>query len=850
MSQPSLRFEAPNDAAAAVQSLAVAAPAGHYDELLGPDGALRPAWAGFFEQLGLPGLSDLERRRQLLQRQVREHGVTYNVYGDEHGPARRWSLDLLPFIIGPEDWSQIEAGVCQRAALLAAMMADVYGEQRLLQEGLLPPALVLGNPGYLRPLHGVVPPGGVFLHLVAFDLARAADGSWWVASQRTQAPSGLGYALENRLIVSQLFGEGFASLRVQRLASSFRRLLDTLAVLAPRDEEPGAARAAPRIVLLTPGPYNETYFEQAYLARYLGTPLVVGQDLTVRDDRLYLKTLYGLERVHAVIRRLDDAFCDPLELRPDSALGVPGLVQAIRAGQVLVANAVGSGFLESHAIHGFLPAIAHRLLGQELLLPSRDTWWCGEEAARERALSTLDEVRIRPSHPGARIDPELAAHEGLVRLAGLREKIEADPELYTVQLHRPLSRMPSLQAGMLVPRSAVVRVYAIVDAEGNWHAMPGGLTRVADSRSEVSMQRGGSSVDTWVITGEPVDAYSMLPQRLHAEDVARRRRVVTSRAAENLFWMGRYSERSDNTVRAAQQVLTLLRGDESPPAVVLEAVARLAVALSLVAPGVARPSSRVFERSLLSALTDPESGSVAFDLAALARTAAEIRDRLAIEHWRVISGLVERFSAALPRRRAHQRQDAEDASAALTAVAVGIGAVTGAQTDGMTRDDGWRLLMIGRQIERLVMIATTLEVLFETHAVQQGTGFDLALALCNSTITYRSRYQGERELPALIDLLMLENSNPRSLACALGVIGQELATLARATGQGLEHIAPALVYGRLATTLGDLCERGESGRHELLVHTVRQLRASALELSDWLGLRYFSHSGSMRTLAA
>jgi len=340
VSQTLFQFDDNSDSAGAALRLAVPASAGHFDELLGQDRLLRPVWRRFFGSLGSAGLADLHRRDELLKRQVREHGVTYNVYSDENGTPRRWSLDLLPFLVEAADWKIIEAAVVQRAAVLCAIMRDVYGPQQLVGEGLLPPALVHGHPGYLRALDGVKPPGDIFLHVVAFDLARGPDGHWWVVGHRTQAPSGLGYALENRVIVSRLFPENFAQMQVQRLAASYRRLLQTLVQHAPRDAaEKGGP---PRIVLLTPGRYTETYFEQAYLAHYLGVPLVEGEDLTVRDDRLFLKTLHGLERVHAVIRRLDDVFCDPLELRPDSALGVPGLLQAIRRGNVLVANALGA----------------------------------------------------------------------------------------------------------------------------------------------------------------------------------------------------------------------------------------------------------------------------------------------------------------------------------------------------------------------------------------------------------------------------------------------------------------------------------------------------------------------------
>jgi len=849
VSQTLFQFDDDSDSSAAVRRLAVPAPAGHYDELLGPAGELRPAWRTFFGSLGAAGLQDLPRRESLLKRQVHEHGVTYNVYSDEHGPPRRWSLDLLPFIVVAQDWKIIEAAVVQRAAVLSAVMRDVYGPMHLVREGLLPPALVLGSPGFLRSLHGVVPAGGIFLHVVAFDLARGPDGRWWVLGHRTQAPSGLGYALENRLIVSRLFGENFAAMQVQRLAKSFRRLLETLDEHAPRD--PGEAAGAPRIVLLTPGRYNETYFEHAYLAHYLGVPLVEGSDLTVRDDRLFLKTLHGLERVHAVIRRLDDVYCDPLELRPDSALGVPGLVQAMRCGHVLVANALGAAFLESPAIHGFLPAIARRLLDQELLLPPRDSWWCGEAAARERAFATLRTARVRATYRRFGLEPRIAARgTGLLKLAEVREEIERQPDLFTIQAYLPYSKAPCWSGRALVPRSAVLRVFAIADGKGGWHVMPGGLTRIADRQDEVSMQRGGSSADMWVITGEEVDRFTMLHDRLRVDEVVFRRRIVTSRAAENLFWLGRYTERTDNAVRAAQLILTTLRGSASLPATVLEAIGRTGQALGLVPPGVPLPAvgPRVFERTLLAGLRDESASSVAYDLAGLAGTAAQIRDRLAFEHWHQITATVERYTAAMAHVGASEAAlPVDDSLTAMSALVAGLGAITGAQTDGMTRDDGWRLLMIGRQIERLITMSEVLRAFFEGRAVLHEAGFDLVLALFNSTITFRSRYQGQREIAALIDLVVLEGTNPRSLACAVGIIDRELGELCEATQQQFAWKEAAAFERPRELLLVELCARDPEERFPGLEALTRALVASAKSLSDHIGLRYFSHSEPLRS---
>ncbi len=352
---------------------------------------LTRAWGEFFSNCETDDLGTLDQRAATLARQIRDNGVTYNVYADEGGPQRPWSLGLFPLILSAQSWTQIETGVTQRVRLLDRVMADVYGPQELVAQGLLPPALVQGHPGYLRAMHGVQPVGGTHLHIAAFDLARGPDGNWWVVSQRTQAPSGLGYLLENRLAVSRLFPQAFESLQVQRLAGTYRALMESIKSMSPAGQDA-------HIALLTPGPYNETYFEHAYLARYLGLTLVEGNDLIVRDQHLYLKTLRGLVPVHGLLKRLDDQFLDPLELRSDSTLGVPGLLQVIRAGNVLVANAPGSAFLESPALLGFLPALSRHLLGEDVRGMSRRLADCPP-------LSVVLRCRSIGGGPGAEQEP-------------------------------------------------------------------------------------------------------------------------------------------------------------------------------------------------------------------------------------------------------------------------------------------------------------------------------------------------------------------------------------------------------------------------------------------------------------
>jgi len=825
--------------------LALPARSGHFDELRTADGSLHAEWQQFFTHLGVGGFDDLDRRLETIGRQVRDDGITYNVYSDEGGSPRPWSLDLLPFIISAAEWAHIEQGIAQRAMLLSKIMRDIYGAQRLLADGLLPPALVLGNPGYLRPLAGCVPAGDTYLHIMAFDLARAADGTWWVVAQRTQSPSGIGYALQNRIITRHLFPEAFREMRVQRLATSYRRLLDTLVRLSASIDD---ANATPSVVLLTPGPYNETYFEHAYLARYLGIPLVEGGDLTVRDDRVFLKTLHGLQRVHAILRRLDDDFCDPLELRPDSTLGVPGLLQAIRARQVVVANAIGSGFLESPALNGFLPAIAQRFIGAELSLPSLPSWWCGERAAYEEIAADLADKVIKPTFPNTpyrpAFEPLMGADLDDGQRALLKLRIEADPDAYTVQAYLPLSQAATWQGGAIVPRSAMVRVYAISDGSG-WQAMPGGLTRVAAREMQiVSMQRGGSSSDTWVLSQGPVDSFSMLPQPLRPEDLALKRRVVTSRAAENLFWMGRYAERAEFSLRLARAIVTLLNDDSEDAPAVLEAIGLLANRHGLVPRGAPSPAqsphgAAVFERALLAGLPDARNvTSVEFNLTAMTRAASQIRERLSAEHWRLLVESANGFRDDCVCATVDGSLSADDALAALGRLAVRMAAVTGAQTDRMTRDDGWRLLAIGRHIERLSALARALCVLIECKAVEHEAGFDLVLELFDSTITYRSMYQRRQEMPPLLDLVVMNTDIPRALACVARRLAREIQRLpADSVGELLAHLPAPDGW----PTLDQLCTRVGVGYSGAIAFVTR-VAGAADAISDDISGRFFSHA--------
>ncbi len=851
---------------------ALAAPAGHWDELRGlaiaptaqaptDQAQMSDAWQSFIQHLGHDGLDSLGLRMGNLQRQVRDNGITYNVYAAADQPQRPWSLDLFPLMVPEAHWQHIEAGVLQRMQLLERIMADAYGPQELVLNGQLPAALIQGHPAYLPAMHGVPPVGGRYLSLAAFDLARGPDGCWWLLSQRTQAPSGLGYLLENRLIVSRQFPKAFEGFPVQRLAETYRTLIDGLKARSP-------AGASAHIALLTPGPYNETYFEHAYLARYLGLSLVQGNDLMVRDEKLYLKTLQGLQPVHGLLRRVDDDWLDPLELRADSTLGVPGLLQAVRSGNVLVANTPGSGLMETNARLGIMPAWARDLLGEALQLPAIPSWWCGEAAALQDVLPRIQSCVIKPTYPHHTdrhsFEPVLGHQLSRREQDEWAGRILRDPDAYTLQSWLPLSHQPTWQMqangqAAIESRPVVLRVFAVADAQGGWQVLPGGLARLGTREGIASMQRGGSSADVWVQSKatEPPAALASVtinePPQPSASVLAQRQRLVTSRAAENLFWMGRYTERTENTLRLVRLSLEILTSENQNQPLLLNFITQMATRHGLVRPGVpaAAQAHRVFERSLIAGLWDNKlATSVGFNLRSVRLAASSVRERLSPEHWRLLEQAESRFFNSVA---SDNSQDTVEVQALLAETSQVLAALTGAQTDRMTRDDGWRLLSIGRHIERLEFLSSALSNAVQGGLIGEQAGFDAVLDLFDSTISFHAQYQQSRTPQALMDLLVTNPDNPRALGWVAHTLRSRLLRMGKladgatvplaAVVPRLVDLTPEALWPMDCTADAILA----SAAHPLPLHaTLQECQSSARDVSDQLCALFFTHSGDAR----
>ena len=845
--------------------------AGRYDELLGRDGQLRPHWTPLLEMLNASSPEHIRSRQAFVGERIRENGITYNVYADPKGTDRPWALDALPLVLPADEWAQLEKAVIQRADLLDRVLADLYGPQTLIRSGALPAALVYGHNGFLWPCQGIVSPSGHFLHMYAVDLARSPDGKWWVIADRTQGPSGAGYALENRLIVSKLFPDLFRDQRVHHLADFFRHLQDSFARWAPVD--PGET---PFTVLLTPGPYNETYFEQSYLARYLGFPLVEGQDLTVRGDTVYLKTLTGLRRVHAILRRLDDDYTDPLELRGESSLGVPGLVEAARAGRVLVANALGSGVLESAGLLAFLPALAEKLLGEPLAMSAVATWWCGENAALEYVIQHLDELVIKPAYPSQRMEPVFGRALSAKDRAHWIERLRARPHAYVGQELVQLSQAPVLPDAAssaldrrLLARAIGLRVYAVATPDG-WQVMPGGLTRVAGSGQVdiLSMQRGGSSKDTWVLSEAPVSQFSLIKGELGVGDIVRAGPELASRTAENLFWLGRYGERVENSARLLRLACEALieEGEASASPELLPTVdegrLRNAIANCEQLGLLPAPEGRTIAQRLMAGAQDE---SWPYSLLNIMRStlwaATQARDRLSLDHWHALNRLgdVLRHGGT-----GGQAEPLSTLPSTLDRVLLSCVSLAGFAMDDMTRDAGWQFLILGRRIERLQHRSLAV-ARFLDACTGRPRSVETLLELSDSSETYRQRYRRLPDIVPTIDLVVFDPDNPHSVVFQINMLMRymgplqrdvavrgeavdlDVAAFLKAADALTEFSLAELERGRLAGT-GSVCSH--CGGCTELAGRLRLVHGATGALSNRIGARFFTHvERSVRTLS-
>jgi len=826
-------------------------PASAYDELVTGQKSIRYHWQGILSVIrALPG-GGLSERVESARRQLEESGATVNLLDDRGKPS--WTFDPLPFVITPNEWAVLEAGLVQRAALLDAMLADLYGPQTLLAERLLPPMLVHANRHFLRACRVTdgKPPVRQ-LGQYAVDLVRLGDGRWHVLADHTEVPAGVGYALEIRRVLARSLPEAFRSIPVRHLRPFVDRWHNALEGLAPPDV------ARPNMAVLTPGSLSATYFEHVYLSRALGVPLVEGGDLVARDGEVLIKTLAGLRPVHMLLRRLDSAFVDPLELRADSALGVTGLVEATRTGKISLANALGSGLVETPAIMPFLEQLCQRLLGQPLRLPSLDVWWLGEPTAYAFAMAHLDSMIVRPCLGQDREPIVVGMLEPRERKA-LEQRIAAQPGQFVAQYPVAPSLNPKWDGETLTPSAVVLRCFVVADGD-SWRVLPGGLAREPSGDTALRQlgRLNGTLKDVWVLTEDAADVQIPSSRRFHQLAVDRGSADLQSRVADNLYWLGRYIERLDNdarllrtaATRVAQGVIGAREGVE------LRLLGKLVDRANLMPShsALATPESTAFHQGLMAVASEKRGLATVLD--SIQRLAATLRDRFSPDMTAAFGPMM----TEVRNRLLNARGNLDPLLASLDDVVRFVATLSGLAQENMTRGTGWLFLDLGRRIERGQFVLGSALGPFQQSPIDWDAAMRLSLELCDSTITYRTRYLGQLQPAPVLDLVVLDDSNPRAFAFQKRSITSHLERLGHASGTKVPDLLISL-DSDLERAVALFSGEEKSWRHEgLALAVLREIAEDGQqrleELSEAITRAYFSHVpiaqavGSMASLAA
>ncbi|MEQ1529907.1 MAG: circularly permuted type 2 ATP-grasp protein [Methylococcales bacterium] len=828
---------------------------GIYDEMYATENKALPYWERFMAALDSMGSENLDLRRREAQRLLRENGVTYNVYGDSQTLTRPWGLDPVPLLISSEEWIAIETGLKQRATLLDLILKDLYGKQNLLKKGLLPAELIYGHEGYLHQGVGALQNQQRYLTIYSANLARGPNGRMWVLDDRTQAPSGSGYALENRTVMTRVLPDIFRETQVRRLSGFFKALRKGLAEIAPHNKED------PRIVVLTPGPLNETYFEHAYLAAYLGFTLVQGGDLTVRDGRVWLKSLAGLEAVDVILRRVDDSFCDPLELRSGSKLGVAGLLEAVRRGNVAIANPLGSSILENPGLLAFLPRLARYYLNEELKLSSVATWWCGQRRERDFVLQNLHNLVIKP------INRNFDQHTVFGGLLSNREKellrsqILAKPHLFIGQEQVSFSTLPAFIDHHIEPRNAVLRNFVVASGD-DYVVMPGGLTRVARQKDNfiVSNQAGGISKDTWVLTSEPDTPVSLWTQPIRNQLIDAVSESLTSRAADNLFWVGRHLERIEAAARLLRSVLIksreALEFKDVYDQECLKVLLRTLTQVTGTYPGFVKGDAQLLkapEPELMSLAKDGQrAGSLMANIQAFVQAAFGIRDLWSQDTWRSIDNIKRRWQ-----QRVHNNDiSIERLQNTLDDLITGIVAFTGLTGESMTREAAWLMLDSGRRLERALALIALLRstVALRHEDTLQNQVLEAVLVSTDSLTIYQRRYRSFIQLPLVLELLLLDENHPRSVAYQLQQLSSHIAALPRAKSKAqLSQEERLILKAYTDLRLCNVLELSQIDENQGIYTGLEQVLANTATLlwqvADVIAEAYFSHSQVSQLMA-
>jgi len=820
-----------------------------YDEMMDMDEKIRPHWQEFLQQLQILGVEELQNRKVELDRFLRENGVTYNIYGSTESITHQWKLDPIPFIISPGMWQVLEKGLKQRALVLDLMLKDLYSERKIIQEGIIPWELVYRDRNFLRPCDQLINDGQQHLLMYAADISRSPDGRLWIVKDYTQAPSGWGYTIENRLAMARILPELFHNSHVNKISDFFAKVRNALFQFAPQSD------TEPKIVLLTPGPMNETYFEHAYLASLQGINLVQGQDLMVKDDYVWLKTLGGLERVDIIIRRVDDSYCDPLSLRPDSQLGVSGLLEVARQGNVCLANPLGSGILENPGLMAFQAAICKYYTGEELLIPNIATWWCGQKKELTYVLENLDKLVIKHIDERGKVQSVLGWELSQNELYELKRKIRSHPHLYIANEQAIFSTSPSFSRQALVPRNTVLRSFLMAN-DGQYDVLPGGLTRSApeEGNNHVSNQAGGFGKDTWIMTSDPGKNHTNIYKNTIDPSVINRLDNLPSRTAESLFWVGRYSNRILFYTRFLRTLLDIQADienyDDENDKEVFKTLLVALTHLTMTYPGFVGDEGAENleqpEKELYEVILDPsKNGGLAFTIRMWKNAANAIRGHWSADTWRLFDQLEDTWN----RFYGHtQKINNRRIRSGFDHLINEIMALMGMIQDSMSTPEGRSLFNIGLHLERSILISSLLRATTVFYLNDSITNELLEAILKNNENlnTYRYRYRSNYKLSYVLDMVLLDPSTPQSLISILELLKKELHSLpAVSWNMRLRDDEKKILKALSALQVCDLNNliklETDSYIRERLDIFLAEIRENLTECANMIINNYFSH---------
>ena len=824
-----------------------------FDEVLDANRNLRSQWQPFSERLTQIGNDGLERRWKQIRRMIRENGIAYSAFGDSAVRETHLQLDPVPQLIPSHEWRHIEQALCQRADLLNRLLADLYGPRSLISEGVLPPEVLFNHPHYHLPFHELPVAGGRHLHFYAAEIIRSPQGHFWIRSDRTDSPGGSGFSLENRIAVSRAFPNTFRRHNVQRLAPYFIAVREHLTRLSPSCHE------RPHIAILSSGAGSPRYFEDSFLARYLGFTLVEANDLVVRSGRVMLKTLAGLAPIDVIVRQHPGHLMDPLELGGNARV-IPGLLQVIRDQRVVVVNAPGSGLVESPIFMAFLPRIARALTGSDLLMPGIASWWGGESL--DLMLDRIDELDLQPAYRvrsgSSRLDldtwnvktlqPENMTREERINL------LRANPKAWVGQEKVARSSAPVWRDGKLQSAYVTMRTF-LAATESSWLALPGGLVRMTESPyfepQRKPFEEGGTK-DAWVLNEKPVVPTTLLSPPDEPLQPVRSSGFLPSRITENLFWLGRYLERADASARLLRAVAMKLT-DESDPADTIE-LPQLIRALALsgqIDIGYAN-LNRTLELAPLEqqlpayALNHQDSDSLRFHVDQIVSLAGTVRDRLSSDGWRIVQEMSSSCESSSP-----ENCDLVDLLDIIDTLVVGLAAFSGFVSENMTRTHAYNFLNIGRRLERAIQISTLIGNCFAKPHRDSVQLLESVLEVMESRLTYRSRYYANLQLGAVLDLLLMDETNPRSLNYQLMKLQANLEALAASLVQGPSidlRLASEAIKSLQSNTLTSLTEVSKRGEREILQNLLETVESRLGEISISLSNRFFVHSGPVHQM--